>query len=183
MAQKRKKSKSVKKATGRPIIRKSGARMRPNRKSKFVNQKSKSLPAQQGEGPKAAVSRPKRTDVGPGRPPVEHQFQPGESGNPAGAPRARTNLWPRLCEFEGMSEAQVKTVQNDKTEPLARRTAAKHALQLFKKGIGGTGIIATKAIWDRDEGKATEHVRYEREEALTPEECEEIRQQLRGGGK
>jgi hypothetical protein len=177
------KKKPAKKSAQRPDRRRgdrSGGPAQPNRKSKIINQKSKILPAQQGQGPESALAGPKRTDVGPGRPPVEHQFQPGQSGNPAGAPRARTNLWPRFCEFEGLTEAEVKRIQNDKNEPLVRRTAAKQALQLYKKGIGGTGIIATKEIWNRDEGKPTEHVRYEREEAMTPQECEELRRLLQG---
>jgi hypothetical protein len=34
--------------------------------------------------------KPKRTEVGYGRPPVESQFKPGQSGNKRGRPRTRT---------------------------------------------------------------------------------------------
>ncbi len=36
------------------------------------------------------TNKPKRTDVGFGKPPVEGQFQPGQSGNKRGRPRKRT---------------------------------------------------------------------------------------------
>lgn len=58
------------------------------------------LPAKQGR-------TPKRTDVGPGRPPVEHQFKPGQSGNPAGPPPARSNLWRWFCHWMAMTPEEL----------------------------------------------------------------------------
>lgn len=125
--------------------------------------------------PAAQGMRPKRADVGYGKPPVEHQFQPGQSGNPAGAPKARTNLWPHFCSFEGMTEAEVRQVQQDKHQPLARRTAAKMALQYWRKGLIGVGLTWSMYVVNRDEGRPTQHVPYDEPAALTPEECDEIR--------
>ncbi len=39
-------------------------------------------------------------EVGPGKPPVEHQFKPGESGNPNGRPKGSKNLSSIIRELE-----------------------------------------------------------------------------------
>jgi len=41
--------------------------------------------------------------VGPGKPPKERQFKPGESGNPDGPPIHRTNLWVWFTKYMGMT--------------------------------------------------------------------------------
>ena len=41
--------------------------------------------------PGGAGASGKRTDVGYGRPPVEHQFKPGQSGNKSGRPKGSKN--------------------------------------------------------------------------------------------
>lgn len=156
--------------------RRKAALRKPAKGSRPGRRAGDSLPAKQG-------ARPKRADVGPGRPPVEHQFRPGQSGNPAGPPPARTHLWRYFCDFEGLTEAEIAAVQRDKTASIARRTAAKQALQLFRKQLSGTVVLFTREIWNRDEGKPTERVRIEREDSLTPEECDEIRQAMRTGGQ
>lgn len=154
-------TKAVKATRPKPPRRVSGAR---------------SLPAQQGQ-------KPKRADVGPGRPPVEHQFAPGQSGNPAGTPASRANLWRYICGFLALGEAEACRCQMDKTRPLAMRIAAKQALQLLKKGLGGVALHATMRMWDRDEGRPVAHVVMESPDVLTPEECDEIREAMRTGGK
>ena len=125
--------------------------------------------------------RPKRTDVGPGHPPVEHQFRPGQSGNPAGCPPARMNLWTHVVRaMTTMAEPELRAITRDKSLPAVVRTAARDAVQCLQKGIGGRGFDWQRYIIDREDGKPTEHVRYEREEAMTPEECEEVRRALGG---
>ncbi len=150
-------------------------RRQPRAKSRSGDRRSRGrkIPAKQGLGPK-------RTDVGYGKPPVEHQFAPGQSGNPAGAPRRRTQLWTYLCQWLELTPAELARVKKRGADlTIAQRTAIKHAEQLLKKGITGTAWLAVREIWNRDEGKPTEHVRYEREEAMTPEQCEKIREVMR----
>lgn len=133
------------------------------------------IPAEQGKGPK-------RGDVGYGKPPVEHQFAPGQSGNPAGAPKARANLWRYFCRFLEMSPKELAQAVRDKELTMAQRAAIKQVQQLAKKGLAGTAWLATKEAWDRDEGRATQRVEMQTTDILTPEECDEIRQAMKKGG-
>lgn len=160
--------------------------MAKKKTSKVVKRKTKApakraltrkrIPAEQGKGPK-------RTDVGYGKPPVEHQFAPGQSGNPAGAPKARANLWRYFCRFLEMTSAELTKAVQDKELTMAQRAAIRQVQQLAKKGLAGTAWLATKEAWDRDEGRQTQHVAVETQDVLTAEECEEIRRAMRTGGK
>ena len=47
-----------------------------------------------------------RSDVGPGRPPLEHQWRPGQSGNPRGRPRGSKSLKTLIREL-GLDLAPV----------------------------------------------------------------------------
>jgi hypothetical protein len=163
--------KAVKRAAKQPT------RQSPtNRKSKMGNRKCPRFPAGQGKDQNSAV-------VGYGKPPIEHQFAPGQSGNPAGTPASRANLWRYLCRFLEEGEASAQRAKDDRSRPLAIRIAAKQALQLLRKGFVGVGTVVSMRTWDRDEGRPVAHVVMESPDVLTPEECEEIRQAMRTGGK
>ena len=74
-------------------------------------------------------------------------FKPGQSGNPKGAPRARTNFHRYLCEFMEMTAAELKGLKT-KDMVLAKHAALKHV----KAMVDGTGDFPrAKDIMDRDE--------------------------------
>ncbi|MCH7917196.1 MAG: hypothetical protein IIC50_04330 [Planctomycetes bacterium] len=56
-------------------------------------------------------STPTQQEKGLGKggiaPPVEHQFKPGPSGNPAGSPKAKTNLYKHIGKYSGMRDAEL----------------------------------------------------------------------------
>ena len=169
----------ARKATKKPTKGKSAKpakRTAAKRVASHGSRTPKKVPAEQG-------LKPTRSDVGYGKPPVEHQFAPGESGNPAGPPRAKSNLWRHYCRFLAMSDTQRAKEAKRKDLTAAEKTALKQVAQLMKKGLAGTAWLATKESWNRDEGKPTEHIEVRHEDVLSQEECDEIRQAMAGAGK
>ena len=73
----------------------------------------------------SAPSKPAASDaeykVGPGRPPKEYQFKPGQSGNPKGAERKPKSAPDFKAAFEHALSRRVKLRQGDKerTVPMA----------------------------------------------------------------
>ena len=63
-----------------------------------------------------AGSPRKRTDVGYGRPPVEHQFKPGQSGNNRGRPKGSKN---EATIINGILNRKIKITQNGKTRQIS----------------------------------------------------------------
>ena len=126
----------------------------------------KEFPAKQGE-----------STVGPGNPPEEHQFKPGQSGNPAGPPKRRTQLWVYINQFMAMTDAELARVDR---ETLTQ--AQKVALKLVENAAQGKGCDSERLARycvDRDEGKASEHLIIDKDNDLSDDECEEIRVVLR----
>jgi len=110
--------------------------------------KAQGLPVWQGED-----------KVGPGCPPEEHQFQPGQSGNPKGPPKRRTQLWVYINQFLEMTDAELDKV--DRTTLTQAQQIALKLVEAAKKGEGcGSERLARYCV-DRDEGKATEHLSHE----------------------
>ena len=50
-------------------------------------------------------------EVGYGRPPKHTRYKPGQSGNPAGTPPARTNLFRWVCHYLELTDAELKAVK------------------------------------------------------------------------
>jgi len=127
--------------------------------------KSKRIPAKQGD-----------CKVGDKNPPKEHQFKPGQSGNPAGPPVRRTQLWVWFCKYMNMTNGElVKLKTGQMTQ--AQHTALKLVRNMKRGKESGSERLA-KHVFDREEGKAIEHLIIANENTLSDEECEDIREVL-----
>jgi hypothetical protein len=74
--------------------------------------------------------------VGPGRPPKQHQFKPGQSGNPMGAKRQAPSLLPDLKEhFERAFDQTAKVTQGERERVITMWAAGMQQLSVqFAKG-------------------------------------------------
>ena len=113
------------------------------------DKQTQDVSAQQGEDYK----------VGPGCPPKEHQWQPGQSGNPAGSPKAKTNLYKHISKYSGMTDAEL--AQLDLKSLTQSEKAGLKIVQDMAAGnrTGAEGMA--RYIVDREEGRITENVRLD----------------------
>ncbi len=147
----------------------------PKRKSKKMPVKSHAAIEKAARSGKIPAEQGKN-DVGYKKPPEEHQFKPGQSGNPEGPPVRRTNLWVWFCKYMEMTDSQLEKLDRDKLTQ-AQQTALK-LVQNAKKGKGSGSQRLALAVFDREEGRAVEHLHITSEDELTEDECEEIREML-----
>lgn len=116
------------------------------------------------------------SEVGYKKPPKEHQFEPGHSGNPKGSPIHRTNLWVHFTKYMNMTDEQLTGLDRTKLTQ-----AQQTALKLVEQARSGKGCGAERMaryVIDREHGKAAEHLIIGNENDLTDEECEQIRQTI-----
>ena len=78
---------------------------------------------------------------------IPHQWKPGQSGNPAGPPIAKTQLYRYLCKYLDMTRNQLLKIDKDKLK-LSQRGALKTALW-----IADGEWQRIREIIERDEGK------------------------------
>ena len=126
---------------------------------------SEKLPVRQGD-----------YEVGNKKPPKEHQFKPGQSGNPKGPPVRRTNLWVWFAKYMALTDAELEKLGRDKLTQ-AQQTALK-LVENAKNGKGSGSQRLALAVFDREEGRAVEHLHISSEDELSEGECEEVREIL-----
>lgn len=85
------------------------------------------------EGPKGPDERD--YDVGYGKPPKEHQFKPGQSGNPTGRPKKQPSMASMIRDV-AYYPVRIERPDGTSTAPLIQ-AALMGALQQGAKGRGG----------------------------------------------
>jgi hypothetical protein len=87
--------------------------------------------------------------VGPGRPPKEYQWKPGQSGNPKGAKRKKRSLIPELKEqFERIASQKVKVTQGERQRFITMWVAGMQ--QLFVQFAKGDRHARRDVFWVAD---------------------------------
>jgi Family of unknown function (DUF5681) len=106
------------------------------RKPKILKHGSDSKPDKRNNISSSASPAEEEYRVGPGRPPKEHQWKPGQSGNPKGAKRKKRSLIPELrTEFERVFSQKLKVTQGDRQRFITRWVAGLEQLSIqFAKG-------------------------------------------------
>jgi hypothetical protein len=122
------------------------------------------------------AAKQEKSKVGYKKPPKEHQFKPGQSGNPNGPPMRKTNLWVWFCKYMALTDAQLQKLDRSSLAQ-AQQTALK-LVENMKEGKGSGFQRLALSVFDREEGRAVEHFVIEKEDALTDLKCEQIRKML-----
>lgn len=127
--------------------------------------RAKKIPTEQG-----------KSKVGYKNPPKEQQFKPGQSGNPKGPPKHRINLWVWFCKYMEMTNAELGKLDRE-TLTQAQQSALKLVENIRDGKHAGSERLAL-SIFDREEGRAVEHLVIEDDQMLSDSECDEIRNLL-----
>jgi Family of unknown function (DUF5681) len=138
------------------------------RKSTIQNHGSDDKPGMRNNafpsGPPAKEEYKEEYKVGPGRPPKEHQFKPGQSGNPKGAKRKAPSLIPALKDLlERAFNQKVKVTRGEQEQSITMWAAGLQQFSIqFAKGdpharrdafriaekLGGSEFLTPKKAFD-----------------------------------
>ena len=131
--------------------------------------------------PGGAGASGKRTDVGYGRPPVEHQFKPGQSGNKRGRPKGSKNeatimseLLNRRIDIREKGRTRKITVLEGIllkfAEDALKGNAKAASFLLNRKQIAESSGLPTAEILDMDDQKVLDSFKQRLEEQLKNKE-------------
>lgn len=104
------------------------------------------------------------------------RFESGESGNPNGPPKRKTQLWVWLCKYMDMTDTEFKKL--DRTKLTQAKQYALNLVENMKTGKGPESERFARHIFDREEGKAVEHFIIGNDDTLTDNDCDEVREEL-----
>jgi hypothetical protein len=106
------------------------------RKSKSQHHGSDNKPGMRSDAFPSGAPAEEEYKVGPGRPPKEHRFKPGQSGNPKGAKRKAPSLIPALKDlFEHVFNQKAKVTQGQRARFITMREAGLQQFSIqFAKG-------------------------------------------------
>jgi Family of unknown function (DUF5681) len=103
--------------------------------------------------------------VGPGRPPKEYQFKPGQSGNPKGARRKPKSIAPDLkALFERALSGKVTLRQGEQEKIITKAAAGiEQMVNQFAKGDrhARRDVLTLAARLGVDLVQQTQNIRYE----------------------
>jgi hypothetical protein len=127
---------------------------------------------------KKFATKQRKYRVGYKQPPHEYDFKSGQSGNPKGPPKHRTQLWTYLCMYLDMTNAELNIEKRKKNLSVAQKGAIQLA-EDFAAGKDTASVRLAKYAIDRDEGRAAETINLNAGPQMSDEKAEEIRQTLR----
>ena len=126
---------------------KRASKKKPEKKTKAKKVKAQAKKKSQTKAAKPKEQGEKQGKVGPGHPPVEHQFKPGQSGNPKGKPKGphlTTELKRQLAEIDPKSGKTLYAL------------FVKAGIVNSMKRGGNVGLF--REIYNRVEGKVPDNV-------------------------
>ncbi|MHC4681940.1 MAG: DUF5681 domain-containing protein [Planctomycetota bacterium] len=91
---------------------------------KTAKKTAKTRAKRKASEPKKLPVKQRDYQVGDKKPPKEHQFKPGESGNPNGPPKHRTQLWTYFCKYMSLTDTELAKLDRSKLTQ-AQQTALK----------------------------------------------------------
>ena len=115
-------------------------------------------------------------EIGYGRPPKEHRFKPGRSGNPNGRPKERRN---RMTEIGELFDTKIEATRNGKRVKVSPFSAVLQVL--LKKALSGD-VRAVQVLLELKAAYTQEMERRQDERRLSRSEIDLLVEALEAAG-